>query len=200
MNELLFALPVIGALIGWLTNWVAVKMLFHPREPLKLGIVTVQGIFPKRQQAFAEKLSVVVATELFSIKDVTSKLRDKATGDEVMDFVRARVRKVLESKMAEHFPVIGMFVAEDTLDKIAHQFAEEVRVMIGQLADRIGKGIETEMDVQSIVREKVTNFSSDKLEEILFAIMKREFRFVEMVGAVLGFLIGSVQLAITWPY
>ena len=62
MNELLFALPVIGALIGWLTNWVAVKMLFHPREPLKLGIVTVQGIFPKRQQALAEKLCVVVAT------------------------------------------------------------------------------------------------------------------------------------------
>ena len=50
-----------------------------------------------------------------------------------------------------------------------------------------------------MVREKVSSFSSDKLEEILFAIMKREFRFVELVGAVLGFLIGSVQLAITWP-
>jgi len=199
MNELLFALPVIGALIGWLTNWVAVKMLFHPRKPLRLVVVTVQGIFPKRQRAFAEKLSVVVAKELFSIQDVTAKLRAQATSEEVMDFVRSRIRKVLGIKLEEHFPVIGMFVSEDTMDKIAHQFAEEIRSMISQLSEKISKGIEIEMDVQSIVREKVANFSSDKLEEILFAIMKREFKFVEMVGAVLGFLIGSVQLAITWP-
>ena len=199
MNELLFALPVIGALIGWLTNWVAVKMLFHPRKPLRLVVVTVQGIFPKRQRAFAEKLSLVVAKELFSIQDVTAKLRAQATSEEVMNFVRSRVRKVLGTKIEEHFPVVGMFVSEDTMDKIAHQFAEEIRSMITQVSEKISKGIEIEMDVQSIVREKVANFSSDKLEEILFAIMKREFKFVEMVGAVLGFLIGSIQLAITWP-
>jgi uncharacterized membrane protein YheB (UPF0754 family) len=199
MKELLFALPVIGALIGWFTNWVAVKMLFHPKQPIRLGFVTIQGIFPKRQQAFAEKLSSLVATELFSIKEVTAKLREKATNDEIMQFVHERVRKVLESKLEQHFPVIGMFVTADTLDKIAKQFSDEIRVMIVQLADRIGQGIEREMDVQSIVRKKVSGFSSDKLEEILFAIMSREFRFVEAVGAVLGFLIGSIQLAITWP-
>ena len=199
MNELLYALPVIGALIGWLTNWVAVKMLFHPKKPLRLGIVTVQGVFPKRQQAFAEKLGSVVSNELFSVDEVTSKIRAQATNKEIMSMILERVREVLEKKLEKHFPVVGMFVSANTLDKVANEFAEDVRAMLSQLADRIALGIENEMDVESIVREKVSNFSSDKLEEILFAIMKREFRFVELVGAVLGFLIGSVQLAITWP-
>ncbi len=54
------------------------------------------------------------------------------------------------------------------------------------------------MDVETIVREKVEDFSSDKLEEMLLGILKREFRFIECVGAVLGFLIGLTQLGILW--
>ena len=54
------------------------------------------------------------------------------------------------------------------------------------------------MDVETVVREKVEAFSSDKLEEMLLSIMKREFRFIEVVGAVLGFVIGLVQLGILW--
>ena len=48
--------------------------------------------------------------------------------------------------------------------------------------------------MQRIVEEKVSGFSSDKLEEILFSVMRREFKFVEMVGAVLGFIIGVAQI------
>ena len=200
MNELLYFLPVIGALIGWLTNWVAVKMLFHPKKPLRLVIITVQGVFPKRQKAFAEKLGNMVANELFSVNEVTSKIREQATNEEILNLIQTRVRDALEKKLETHFPVVGMFVSEGTLDKVAKEFSTDIRVMISELADRISLGIENEMDVESIVREKVSNFSSDKLEDILFAIMKREFRFVELVGAVLGFLIGAVQLAITWPH
>jgi uncharacterized membrane protein YheB (UPF0754 family) len=54
------------------------------------------------------------------------------------------------------------------------------------------------MDVEAVVREKVAAFSSDKLEEMLLGIMRREFRFIERVGAVLGFVIGLVQLGILW--
>jgi uncharacterized membrane protein YheB (UPF0754 family) len=199
MSELLYALPIIGALIGWLTNWVAVKMLFHPKKPLRLLIVTVQGVFPKRQQAFAEKLGNVVANELFSVNEVTSKIREHATSKEILGLIQTRVREVLEKKLEHYFPVVGMFVSETILDKIAKEFTTEIRSMLSELADRMVLGVENEMDVESIVREKVANFSSDKLEDLLLAIMKREFRFVELVGAVLGFLIGSVQLAITWP-
>lgn len=46
--------------------------------------------------------------------------------------------------------------------------------------------------------EKVKNFSSDKLEEILYSIMKKEFVFIEIIGAVLGFLIGVIQILITY--
>ena len=54
------------------------------------------------------------------------------------------------------------------------------------------------MNVEKLVRDKVSAFSSDKLEEILLGIMRREFRFIEGVGAILGFLIGLVQVGMLW--
>ena len=57
--------------------------------------------------------------------------------------------------------------------------------------------LEEELDVRQMVREKVEAFSSDKLEQLLFSLMKKEFRFIELVGALLGFLIGCIQVALT---
>jgi uncharacterized membrane-anchored protein YjiN (DUF445 family) len=50
---------------------------------------------------------------------------------------------------------------------------------------------------EKIVIDKVAGFSSDKLEEVLNNIMSKEFRFVEIIGAVLGFIIGLLQVLIT---
>jgi len=56
MNYWLILIPIISAFIGWFTNWIAIKMLFHPREPKKFLGLTLHGIFPKRQKVIAEKL------------------------------------------------------------------------------------------------------------------------------------------------
>ncbi len=72
---MIYTLPFIAAIIGWFTNFIAVKMLFHPKEPLNLGFFTVQGIFPKRQEVLAEKLGEMVARDLFSVDDLLSQIK-----------------------------------------------------------------------------------------------------------------------------
>ena len=67
-----------------------------------------------------------------------------------------------------------------------------------ELGEMFVSHLEKNMDVEAVVREKVVAVSSDKLEEMLLGILKREFRFIEGVGAVLGFLIGLAQLGILW--
>ena len=69
MSPILILLPIIAAFIGWLTNYLAVKMLFHPRLPLQVLGFSIQGVFPKRQKQLADKLGSLVAEELFSVKD-----------------------------------------------------------------------------------------------------------------------------------
>jgi uncharacterized membrane protein YheB (UPF0754 family) len=59
------------------------------------------------------------------------------------------------------------------------------------------KNLESQLDLEKIVTEKVYGFSSDKMESILNQIMSKEFKFIEVIGAVLGFIIGLLQIGIT---
>ena len=74
MNSWIFLIPIISAFIGWFTNWIAIKMLFHPKEPKKILGITFHGIFPKRQRQFAEKLGILVSTELISFSEIEEKI------------------------------------------------------------------------------------------------------------------------------
>ena len=97
--------------------------------------------------------------------------------------------------------MLAMFMSGDMADKIKVFLRDQISGLNEELIDKLSGELEDELDVHRIVEEKVAGFSSDKLEEILFSIMRREFKFVEMVGAVLGFLIGVVQVVLlSLPY
>ena len=62
--QILFIItPLITAAIGWLTNWVAIQMLFHPREPMRLFFWKA-GLIPRRQQQLAEESAEIIEREI----------------------------------------------------------------------------------------------------------------------------------------
>jgi len=191
---IIYTLPLIGALIGWLTNYIAIKMLFHPKNEIKIFFFSLQGIFPKRQQALAEKLGQVVSTELVSAQEVTAHLKEKATSEAVLDHISMRIEEGIASRLPRIFPMLAMLMSGEITNKLKRVLLEQISSLNEELIDKLSRELEEELDVQAIVEEKVSAFSSDKLEEILFSIMRREFKFVEVVGAVLGFLIGLIQI------
>ena len=192
---MIYLLPFIGAITGWVTNWVAVKMLFHPKEPKNFGLFKVQGVFPKRQKLMAEKLGHIVAAELFSIDDVVEKMKS-ADNTEVLGFVESKTDNFINVKLSGSMPMLAMFLNDDLKNKIKTTLMEEIAEVIPGVIDSYANKLKNEVDVEAIVYEKVLNFSSDKLEEILYSIMKKEFKFIELLGGVLGFLIGIIQLCI----
>ncbi len=199
-EEIVFALPVIAAGIGWITNFLAVKMLFHPKSEVKLLGLRIQGVFPKRQAALAQKLGDIVSEELFSIKEVTGKIENMATSEDFLKSLSGKVEKTLSEKLLKAFPMLSMFLNDEMMAKVSGLFLSELKELLVDLSKLLSNKLESEIDVKQTVKEKVENFSSDKLEGMLYSIMKKEFRFIEIVGAFLGFAIGTVQLLLTWPY
>lgn len=190
---MIYFFPLIGALTGWITNWIAVKMLFHPKEPKKFLFFKVQGVFPKRQKVMAEKLGNIVASELFSIDDVVEKMKS-ADNTEVLGFVETKIDDFINVKLTASMPMLAMLLNDDIKGKIKSTLLTEIEEVIPGVIDSYANKLKNEVDVKAIVYEKVVNFSSDKLEEILFSIMKKEFKFIELLGGVLGFIIGLIQM------
>jgi uncharacterized membrane protein YheB (UPF0754 family) len=197
MNKWLFLIPLISAFIGWFTNWIAIKMLFHPRLPKKILGITFHGIFPKRQKQFAQHLGKLVSNELLSFKEIEEKITHPNNLQKVMPIVDEHIEIFLRTKLAATMPMISMFIGDKTITQLKQVFMAELEQMFPTLMKNYMGTLQQELDLEKIVTEKVAAFSSDKLEQVLNDIMSKEFRFVEIIGAVLGFIIGLLQVLIT---
>ncbi len=194
MNVIPFLItPLICALIGWFTNYVAVKMLFHPRQPVRLPLLTIQGVFPKRKSALAANLGEVIARELICAGDIGTLLRDPGMAGRLHGHVDALVEKLLTQDLVKAVPMAAMFLNGPTLARVKEALVPQLEKFVPELLEKASCELEAKLDVSRHVRERIENFSMDKLEEVLFAIMRKEFRFIELVGGVLGFVIGVFQ-------
>lgn len=194
---MLYTLPFISAFIGWVTNWLAIKMLFHPRNPIKIGPFVLQGIFPKRQTQVAKQLGQVVATHLLSIDDLMGKLHNTDSTKAILPIIEKRVDDFIEHKLTEELPLLSMFIKDKAIDNIKRGIIQEFEAMFPELIAQIGQHVKTNVNIENMVSEKVAALDSNKLEELLVGIMKKEFVFIEVIGAVLGFFIGCLQVILT---
>jgi len=199
MHLVMFYLqPFIAAFTGWFTTWIAIYMLFHPREPKRFFGITIQGIFPKRQKQFAAKLGGVVANELLHFNDIAAHIRNPEQLAALKPDIEKHINAFLHIKLKEKLPVISMFISESMLDKVKEGLLEEIDLLLPDVINKYTDNLTQKIDIEQMVTERVSNFSSDKLEEILAAVMSKEFRFVELVGGVLGFVIGLIQMGLSF--
>ena len=192
----IYTLPLIAALTGWITNYLAIKMLFHPRKKVDLYFFSIQGIFPKRQQQLADKLGRIVSKELFSFDDIRDRFTSTETATEINKVLDEKLEDFLGVKLKTTIPVLNFFLTAKMKTRIKNMMHEEFQHILPDILTRYSNKLEKDIDVEDIVKQKVSAFSSAKLEDILVSIMKKEFKFIEILGAVLGFLIGLIQLMI----
>jgi uncharacterized membrane protein YheB (UPF0754 family) len=104
MNFWIVLVPVISAFIGWFTNWIAIKMLFHPKKPIRFLGLTIHGIFPKRQKQFAEKLGKLVSEELISFREIEEKIANPDNVKKLMPLVEEHIDHFLRVKLTSKCP------------------------------------------------------------------------------------------------
>jgi uncharacterized membrane protein YheB (UPF0754 family) len=191
---MVYVLPFISAAIGWFTNFLAVKMLFRPRNRIKIGPIVIQGVFPKRQELIAENIGSMVANELISIRELLEKLKNPEQMDKVNDVLDEKVAYYVDEIFPEKFPFLAMLVREKRRASLKKEFSEEIRILLPELIDQYAGDIEDAISIQGTISEKIREMSPLALEELLMKVMAKEFRFIEIIGAVVGFLIGLLQV------
>lgn len=184
---------LISTLIGYITNVVAVKMLFWPRRPINLGFYTVQGILPKRQTQVATSLGELVDKELLSMDDVLERINTP----EVQEKLVVKISELIKDRLSELLPRIIpprlIQVIIETLDKVLHQ---ESGKLIDQLFRSGQEFLTEEIHISKMVEDKVNAFDLKQLEDMIKGVSAPELTFIEVLGGVMGFTIGLVQIAI----
>lgn len=193
----LVIMVIISAAIGWITNWVAIKMLFRPHNEINLGLFKIQGLIPKRRAEIGTGIANVIQNELISIKDVIANIDREEFSKRLNDLIDDVLEKNLKTKVKEKFPVMQMFFS----DKMAKDVSNTIKDIVMENQEKIfeifSNYAEENIDFSTIITDKISNFSLDKLEEIINGLAKKELKHIEVIGAILGAFIGLVQYFIT---
>ena len=193
----LVIMVIISAAIGWITNWVAIKMLFRPYNEINLGLFKIQGLIPKRRAEIGIGIADVIQNELISIKDVIANIDREEFSKRLNDLIDDVLEKNLKTKVKEKFPVMQMFFS----DKMAKDVSNTIKGIVMENQEKIfeifSNYAEENINFSTIITDKISNFSLDKLEEIINGLAKKELKHIEVIGAILGAFIGLVQYFIT---
>ena len=193
----LVIMVIISAAIGWITNWVAIKMLFRPHNEINLGLFKIQGLIPKRRAEIGTGIADVIQNELISIKDVIANIDREEFSKRLNDLIDDVLEKNLKTKVKEKFPVMQMFFS----DKMAKDVSNTIKGIVMENQEKIfeifSNYAEENIDFSTIIKDKISNFSLDKLEEIINGLAKKELKHIEVIGAILGAFIGLVQYFVT---
>ena len=196
MKQFLVMILISGT-IGWITNWVAIKMLFRPHKEINFGLFKIQGLIPKRRAEIGTGIANIIQNELISVKDVISNIDRVEFSKRLNDLIDDVLDKNLKKKVKEKFPLLQMFFS----DKVAKDVGNTIKDIVMENQEKIfeifSNYAEENIDFEVIISDKISNFSLDKLEEIITLLAKKELKHIEVIGAVLGVLIGAIQYFIT---
>ena len=196
MKQLLVMVLISGA-IGWITNWVAIKMLFRPHKEINFGLFKIQGLIPKRKAEIGTGIASIIQNELISVKDVISNIDREEFSKRLNSLIDDVLDKNLKKKVKEKFPLLQMFFT----DKVAKDVGNTIKDIVIENQEKIfeifSNYAEENIDFEVIISDKISNFSLDKLEEIITLLANKELKHIEVIGAILGMLIGAVQYLIT---
>jgi uncharacterized membrane protein YheB (UPF0754 family) len=188
-------IPFIGAFIGWVTNVLAIRLLFRPHRAVKILFWDLQGLIPKRRGELASNVAKVVDQELLPLNELVGRLRTP----ELEQQLTRTVIEVAQRRLLARLPA---FIPQGLRDVLQHNLEDtlrrEIPPALQELEEQLAAGVP--FSAGQMVAEKINNLDLKKTEDIILAVASRELRYIEYLGGLLGFLIGLVQMALALYY
>ena len=197
MNYYYLLVPIMGAIIGYFTNFIAVKMLFRPLEPINIPLfnIKIQGLLPSRRDELAESIAESIASNLLSIDNIMEEFDNEMIKEE-LNFI---IEDTIDQKIKKNFKYVMPRILKDlSREIIVDAIKEEVDDNFDDWMKTLTGKIKDEIDIKEMVEMKIKSFSLITLEELVLDIASRELKHIEYLGGVIGFIIGLGQLLLIY--
>ena len=184
-------LTIVGGLIGWVTNILAIKLLFRPIKPIKIPILNIEilGLIPKRKNEIAANIGEVISNELLSIDDILGQAFNNSNGENFNSYIIDKIKNIINEKL-NIIPMPFRMMAAPYIDEILNK---EVPSAINEISSDLLNKAKENVDIQAIVEEKINELDLEQLEDIIIKVAKKELKHIEILGLILGAVIGVLQ-------
>jgi uncharacterized membrane protein YheB (UPF0754 family) len=189
-------LPVAGILVGYATNWIALKIIFLPIEERRVGPFRLQGLFIKRQPEAAEKYAEIVADEIVTIGNVAENLMYGSQSDRTRKMIRDSIRPEVDRAVGIAGPAIRLTTGSEQYEEVRETFASEsVDRTIEPLQDPEFNEERSEA-IRQLITDRIKSLDPRDFVGLLRPAFVEDEWMLILLGAVLGFVAGWIQLAV----
>ena len=197
MNNILkvIVMAIIGGCIGYITNKLAIKLIFRPINPIKIPIFNIEilGLIPKRKKEIAKNIGDIIQREFISVDEILENIIDENDKARIVTYIKGKVRIIIEERAI----LIPSPIRQMLQGYIENIVEEEFSKYINELSKDIVHKAQDRINIQEIVENKINELDLYELENIILSIAEKELKHIEVLGLILGFLIGIVQGILT---
>lgn len=188
----LLILAMVGALIGWMTNVIAIKLMFRPINPIgfKGTPFVLQGLIPKRRMEIAKSIGDVVGQELIKMETIVDRVIADIDKRQVVNMIKEKIVSVANEKMPSMIPNMFKQMIIQNIEGIIDENGEQ---LVMEMAEKLSHMAIESIDISKMVEDQIAAFDFEKIEEITLRIAKTELKHIEVLGGVIGFFIGLLQ-------
>ena len=189
-------LPLGGVVIGYVTNWVAIWMIFEPIEPRRVFGFKWQGLFLRRQHEVAEVYAGVVADDVITLEHIGEDLMHGPRSDRTRYLIESAMRPAIDRAVGAAAPAVRVAVGTREYDAVRESLATEaVEHTMGPLSDPEFNR-EQSTAVREMITERMREMSPRDFSDMLRTVMREDEWLLYLHGAVLGFGAGLLHLLI----
>ncbi|MBQ3421448.1 MAG: DUF445 family protein [Romboutsia sp.] len=184
-------LALIGGIIGYITNVLAIKLIFRPIKPIKIPIINIEiiGLITKRRNDIAKNIGEIIEEEFLDIDEISKNIITTNDKEKIIEYIKEKINNIAQEKMSfVPFPIKSMIEGYimDAVDV-------EVRNAIDELSEELIIKAKERINIREIVETKINELDLYELENLILKVAKKELKHIEILGLVLGFLIGIIQ-------
>jgi uncharacterized membrane protein YheB (UPF0754 family) len=191
-----WVLPLGGVVVGYVTNWVALWMIFEPPEPRRIGPLTIHGLFMRRQPEVADVYARVIADEVVTLRNLGYELLNGPRADRTRQMIETAMEPAVDRAAGRALPAVRVAVGSRRYDAIRESIAvEAVDYTMTPLTDPDFNQSQSTA-VRALVAERMREMPAPDFAELLRSAMREDEWLLLLHGAVLGFGAGVLHLLI----
>jgi len=192
--QLWWILPLGGLVVGYATNWIALKIIFEPKQPVKFAGITFQGMFLKRQKEVSAIYSEIIQNKLLNSENITLAVLHGSGSEQLLEIIELHVNDAIERYISVAQPYFALGVGSDSYYQMKETAVKRIFADSDKFLPYAHEYTDDALNIGADLQEKMEALSPEEFEGVLRPAYKQDEWKLILVGAILGMGAGFFQL------
>ncbi len=192
-----FVLPLFGLITGGLTDYIALRMIFRPKEEKRIAPgIKWQGLFHNRREQVTRDYGALLAKDIITPAAIIDSLLTGPMSDKFFEIIRDEIQTTIDQQSGVAKHLITLTIGSHRYNAMKQATAQRVIDKMPETSRQVEAYAAERLDIENTIVERMRMMDTDDYENLLRPAFKDDEWIVVALGATLGFLFGEIQVQI----